>query len=186
MVAVVLPADCDIYDFAVTGSNIFAGTIGGVFLSTDCGLHWSNVSSKELNTGIISIAILGSDLVAGTEGAGVIWKRPLSEMIAFSNVSDRLLAFDFKLEQNYPNPFNPTTNIKYSILKESFVTLKVYDILGKEITTLVNEKKPLGNYSVNFNAINLPSGVYFYRMQAIPEGRQAGSFVSTKKFVLLK
>ena len=174
-----LPADCDIYDFAVTGSDVFAGTSGGVFLSTDFGLHWSNVSSQELNTEIISIAILGSDLVAGTEGAGVIWKRPLSEMIAFSNVSDRLLAFDFKLEQNYPNPFNPTTNIKYSILKESFVTIKVYDILGKEITTLVNERKSAGNYSINFDGSNLPSGIYFYRMQA-------GSFVSTKKFVLLK
>jgi photosystem II stability/assembly factor-like uncharacterized protein len=181
-----LPADCNIYDFVVTGSDVFAGTIGGVFLSTDFGLHWSNVSSQELNTEIISIAILGSDLVAGTEGAGVIWKRPLSEMIAFSNVSERLLAFDFKLEQNYPNPFNPITTIKYSILKESFVTIKVFDILGKEITTLVNERKSTGKYSVNFNASYLPSGIYFYRMQAIPEGRQSGSFVSIKKFVLLK
>jgi photosystem II stability/assembly factor-like uncharacterized protein len=141
-----LPANCDIYDFVVTGSNVFAGTIGGVFLSTDFGLHWSNVSSKELNTGIRSIAIFGSDLVAGTEGAGVIWKRPLSEMIAFSNVSEQLLAFDFKLEQNYPNPFNPTTTIKYSILKESFVTIKVYDILGKEFATLINERKSAGNF----------------------------------------
>ncbi|MFZ0455236.1 MAG: T9SS type A sorting domain-containing protein [Ignavibacteriaceae bacterium] len=181
-----LPADCDIYDFVVTGSNVFAGTNGGVFLSTDFGLHWSNVTSKELNSGIRSLAIVGSDLVAGTGGAGVIWKRPLSEMIAFSNVSERIPAFNFELEQNYPNPFNPTTTIKYSIIKESFVTIKVYDILGKEITTLVNEKKPLGKYSVNFNASNLPSGVYLYRMKAIPEGRQAGRFVSTKKFVLLK
>lgn len=92
----------------------------------------------------------------------------------------------FALEQNYPNPFNPITNIKYSIPKESFVTIKVYDFLGKEIKTLVNERKPTGNYSVIFNASNLPSGVYFYRMQALPEGRHAGSFVSTKKFVVLK
>ena len=85
----------------------------------------------------------------------------------------------YRLYQNYPNPFNPTTNIEFTIPKESLVSLKVYDILGKEITTLVNERKSEGNYTINFNATNLPSGVYFYRMQA-------GSFVSTKKFVLLK
>jgi photosystem II stability/assembly factor-like uncharacterized protein len=173
-----LPAD-DIYDFVVTGSNIFAGTDGGVFLSTDFGLNWTNVSSKELNTAIYSLAIFGSDLLAGTGGAGVIWKRPLSEMIAFSNVSERLLAFEYKLEQNYPNPFNPTTVINYSIPKERFVTIKVYDILGREIKTLVNEEKIAGNYSVQFNGSNLASGIYYYRMQA-------GDFVQTKKLVLLK
>ncbi|MGA9291323.1 MAG: ScyD/ScyE family protein [Ignavibacteriaceae bacterium] len=85
----------------------------------------------------------------------------------------------YTLYQNYPNPFNPSTTIKFSIPQASFVTLNVYDILGKQITTLVNNEKPAGNYSINFNASNLPSGVYFYRMQA-------GSFASTKKFVLLK
>ena len=85
----------------------------------------------------------------------------------------------FTLYQNYPNPFNPVTNVKYSIPKESFVTIKVYDILGKEISSLVNERKSAGDYSVEFNAGKLPSGVYFYRMHA-------GSFVSAKKFVLLK
>ncbi|MEJ2617245.1 MAG: T9SS type A sorting domain-containing protein [Ignavibacteriaceae bacterium] len=92
---------------------------------------------------------------------------------------DNKLLDDYNLSQNYPNPFNPKTTIKYFLPNSSFVTLKVYDILGKEITTLVNERKSAGNYSVNFNASNLPSGVYFYRMQA-------GNFVSTKKFVLLK
>jgi len=85
----------------------------------------------------------------------------------------------YKLMQNYPNPFNPSTTIQYSIQKESFITLKVYDVLGKQIATLVSERKAAGNYSVDFNSSNLPSGVYFYRMQA-------GNFVSTKKFVLLK
>jgi photosystem II stability/assembly factor-like uncharacterized protein len=85
----------------------------------------------------------------------------------------------YHLSQNYPNPFNPITTITYTIPNESFVELKIYDLLGREITTLVNERKSAGNYSVDFNASNLPSGVYFYRMEA-------GSFVSTKKFVLLK
>ena len=86
---------------------------------------------------------------------------------------------EFALEQNYPNPFNPTTTINYSVPRTAVVTLKVYDILGREISTLVNEEKPAGNYSVNFNASNLSSDIYFYRMQA-------GTFVETKKLTLLK
>ncbi|HKI78174.1 MAG TPA: discoidin domain-containing protein [Ignavibacteriaceae bacterium] len=85
----------------------------------------------------------------------------------------------FALEQNYPNPFNPTTNIRFSIPQESFVTLKVYDILGNEIATLVNERKPRGTYNVKFNASNLASGIYFCRIQA-------SNFISTRKMILLK
>jgi phosphatidylinositol-3-phosphatase len=92
----------------------------------------------------------------------------------------------FILEQNYPNPFNPETNISFSVPRESFVTLKVYDILGNEVRTLVSEKKPQGNYKVKFDASNLPSGVYFARMEAdnLPDGK--AGFVSVKKMVLLK
>jgi flagellar hook assembly protein FlgD len=86
---------------------------------------------------------------------------------------------EFQLQQNYPNPFNPTTRINYFVLRSSLVTLKVYDILGKEISTLVNEEKPVGNYKVDFDGSNLSSGVYFYRMQA-------GSFIDTKKFILIR
>ena len=86
---------------------------------------------------------------------------------------------DYILEQNYPNPFNPTTTISYSVPKESFVSLQVYDILGNEISTLVNEKKPQGYYNIEFNAKDLPSGIYFSRIQA-------GSFVAVKKMILLK
>ncbi len=85
----------------------------------------------------------------------------------------------FSLAQNFPNPFNPMTAIKYQIPELSNVTLKVYDVLGSEVATLVNEEKPVGSYEVEFNASNLPSGIYFYRLQA-------GSFVETKKMVLMK
>ena len=85
----------------------------------------------------------------------------------------------YNLGQNYPNPFNPVTTIEFQIAKPGFISLKVYDILGKEIETLINEKKSTGTYKVEFNGKNLSSGIYFYRLQA-------GSFVSTKKFVLLK
>ncbi|RKY92064.1 MAG: hypothetical protein DRQ13_10780 [Ignavibacteriae bacterium] len=89
----------------------------------------------------------------------------------------------YSLTNNYPNPFNPSTIIKYSVPENEYVTLKVYDAIGNEISTLVNEEKQAGNYEVEFSApggaTSLSSGIYFYRLQA-------GSFVETKKMVLLK
>jgi hypothetical protein len=89
------------------------------------------------------------------------------------------IASEIKLEQNYPNPFNPSTVISYRLPVTSNVILKVYDVLGNEITTLVNEEKPAGEYEVEFIAANLPSGIYFYQLKS-------GSFVETKKMILLK
>ena len=86
---------------------------------------------------------------------------------------------NYVLEQNHPNPFNPTTKIIYSIPKESNVIISVYDLLGREIEKLVKEEKSRGTYELTWSAENLPSGVYFYRLQA-------GSFVETKKMLLLK
>jgi predicted GH43/DUF377 family glycosyl hydrolase len=99
---------------------------------------------------------------------------------------ETLLPTEFALEQNYPNPFNPGTTIKYSIPKTSKVTLTLFNLLGEQVTTLVNEEKNVGNYSVEFNASKLPSGVYFYQLKATPDGGQAGSFVETKKMILLR
>jgi hypothetical protein len=86
---------------------------------------------------------------------------------------------EYSLGQNYPNPFNPTTTIKYQIPEVSFITLKVYDVLGNEIAILVNEERPIGNYEIEFDASYLASGIYFYRIQA-------GNYVETKKMILLK
>jgi len=96
---------------------------------------------------------------------------------------------EFALEQNYPNPFNPTTTIKYSIpaiqtpllggVGNGFVTLKIYDILGREIATLVNKEQKPGNYEVQFDATQLTSGVYFYKISI-------GNFISIKKMILMK
>ncbi|MGB5847989.1 MAG: T9SS type A sorting domain-containing protein [Ignavibacteriaceae bacterium] len=94
-------------------------------------------------------------------------------------VNETNLPIEYALKQNYPNPFNPTTTINYQIPELSFVTLKVYDVLGSEIITLVNEEKPVGSYEVEFNAAGLPSGVYFYQLNA-------GEFINTKKMILLK
>jgi hypothetical protein len=89
------------------------------------------------------------------------------------------IALDFVLEQNYPNPFNPVTTIKYSIPEVSKVSLALFNLLGEEVATLVNEGKSAGNYIVEFNAVNLPSGIYFYRLQA-------GDYIETKKMMLMK
>ncbi|MGB5895946.1 MAG: right-handed parallel beta-helix repeat-containing protein [Ignavibacteriaceae bacterium] len=93
---------------------------------------------------------------------------------------------EYALDQNYPNPFNPATIIKYALPEESFISIKIYNTLGEEIAELVNETKAAGNYEVSFSASNLASGIYFYRLKAVPTGRQAGSFIETKKMVLMK
>ncbi len=93
--------------------------------------------------------------------------------------NNNVLPSGYKLAQNYPNPFNPVTIISYSIPKEGFVTLKVYNSLGKEIATLVNEEKLSGDYKVQFDASRLASGIYYYRINA-------GNFSATRKLILLK
>jgi len=85
----------------------------------------------------------------------------------------------FSLEQNYPNPFNPSTTINFSIPASGLVTLKVFNVLGSEVATLVNEQKEPGSYEVSFNANNYSAGIYFYNIQA-------GNFVETRKMILLK
>jgi len=93
---------------------------------------------------------------------------------------------EFDLMQNFPNPFNPVTKIYYALPEVSNVEIKLYDVLGKELQTLVKEIKEAGYHKIIFDASNLPSGIYFYKLQAVPTGRQAGSFVKTNKMILLK
>jgi len=83
------------------------------------------------------------------------------------------------LQQNYPNPFNPSTVIGYQLPTDTHVTLNIFDALGREVCTLVNERQSAGNHYVRLNAANLPNGVYFYRLQA-------GTFTQVKKMILLK
>lgn len=93
--------------------------------------------------------------------------------------SNNKIPYSFALSQNYPNPFNPTTMIQYSIAKSGPVTLKVYNVIGQVVATLVNQQQQAGNYTVNFNANRLASGIYMYRIES-------GSFSSTKKMTYLK
>ena len=96
-----------------------------------------------------------------------------------NNINSNINPLYFKLSQNYPNPFNPSTVINFSLFKSNKVSLKIYDLLGCEVSTLVDEYKSAGNYSVDFKANNLSSGVYIYKLQA-------GEFVKSQKMILLK
>lgn len=102
-----------------------------------------------------------------------------TEQEPLTAVKDKIIIDDYKLYQNFPNPFNPSTTIKYQIPKNGFVTLKVYDILGKEVKNLVNEYKTNGRYEVMFNAADLVSGVYFYQIKV-------NDYTANKKLMLVK
>ncbi|PJC59367.1 MAG: hypothetical protein CO025_06430 [Ignavibacteria bacterium CG_4_9_14_0_2_um_filter_37_13] len=113
---------------------------------------------------------------------GVIKLRNLccdSDLVGISGPIQTQNPKSFELSQNYPNPFNPSTKIKFAVPAVSYVSLIVFNSLGQEVQTLVREEKSEGIYEVSFNASNLPSGTYFYRLQA-------GSFVETKKMILMK
>ncbi len=171
---------------------ILAGaSYASVFVSTDGGASWSNFTDNLHSTSGDIVSIFADDSVAyvGLRGKGV-WTRPLSDFIV--GVDENEVPSQFVLKQNYPNPFskvaggNPTTTIEYSIPNlqslhstSSTVQLIVYDILGRKIATLVNGKQQPGNYKVQFNAANLPNGIYFYTLRS-------GDFASTKKMILLK
>ena len=99
--------------------------------------------------------------------------------ITSASVDSSLIPQSYRLSQNFPNPFNPTTKIYYSIPKSNLVTIKIFNILGREVKTLLDEHENAGNYNVVFNASGLSSGVYFCRLQS-------GDFVSTKKMILIK
>jgi len=117
----------------------------------------------------------------GSERPALVWLRDYLDTVdvtvGVNDISNT--PYEFRLDNNYPNPFNPTTNIQYSVASTSKVTLKIYDVLGNEIQTLVDDVKSPGQYTVKFNAQNLASGIYFYQINA-------GNFTATKKLMLLK
>jgi photosystem II stability/assembly factor-like uncharacterized protein len=151
---------------------------GEIKKSTDGGLNWINQSTG-VTVRLNSIFFLDESTGWAVGANGTI----LSTLFG-SSVEDFENPNEFLLSQNYPNPFNPATTITYQIPQREFVTLKVYDILGREVATLVNEEKPAGSYEVEFNSHsvegrNLTSGIYFYQLNA-------GGYSETKKMILLK
>ncbi|MEO8513043.1 MAG: T9SS type A sorting domain-containing protein [Ignavibacteria bacterium] len=132
-------------------------------------LRFSNHISESTFTSLNYSADGVIDLISDIQG------RPVNN----PKVEDYLVPKNFEVKQNYPNPFNPTTTIEYSIPKDAAVSLKIYDVLGKEVATLVNDQKAAGTYILNWNASSYSSGIYFYRVNA-------GEFTETKKMFLVK
>ncbi len=161
---------------AVYDTLLFVGTGNGVFLSTD-GTHWINRNKGMEQTYISSLIVSGSNIVAGASGSN-IFIRSLSN-IASVGITNTGLLPQFELHQNYPNPFNPITNISYSLSKRSFVSLRIYDILGNEIAALLTGERAPGRYTQQWDASVFPTGVYYYRLQV-------ENTFETKKLLLLK
>jgi len=158
-----------------------SGSITGFYLFNQFISEWAWNSTIVNDT---TIAIVGA---AGYQYLDVLLFgfNPDAQIISGNSTQEIFTTNIYQLRQNYPNPFNPTTKIKFRIADFGFVNLKVYDILGNEIATLVNEEKQPGIYEVEFNSVgtsrdlSLPSGIYFYQLRA-------GQFVETKKMLLLK
>ena len=167
------------YDFWLIKTDSFGDTL---WTKTFGGIYEDRAFSV-LETADTCIVISGNTKSFGAGGSD-IWLIKTAPEITHVEQNHYSMPFNFYLYQNFPNPFNPTTKIKFKIPGQArndnmMVTLKVYDILGNEITTLVNEEKQPGTYEIEFDGVNLSNGVYFYQLTA-------GSFVETKKMVLLK
>ncbi len=168
-------------------NNLFVGTTDGI-LKYD-GNNWVIIDSVSLSLpenyfdgGFVdnnNNKIFGLSVFNSNSYKGLLFYNQTGVILSSREEENNTVVGLYKLNQNYPNPFNPSTTIKYSIPSASYVLLKVYNILGKEVTTLTNEMKNAGTYEVNFNASNLSSGTYFYRIQS-------GTYSETKKILLLK
>jgi hypothetical protein len=156
-------------------SNIFWQVAGQTTLGTTADFKGIILCQTlvEMQTG----ATLNGRALAQT--AVTLDANSITSPTAVNSVEDGLAPQEFALFQNYPNPFNPTTTIKYGITEKSNVKIILFNAIGEEVALLINEEKGSGYHQVEFNAATLPSGVYFYQLQA-------GSFVETKKMILMK
>jgi hypothetical protein len=174
---------------AIVGGRLDNFSAGATWVFTRSSGVWSQQGGKLVGTGAVGSAYQGNSVALSADGntaivggngdnfVGAAWVftrsgTPVREEAA--NVPSQ-----FALEQNYPNPFNPSTKIQFSIVNRQLTIVKVYDVLGREVATLVNEVKEPGTYTVEFDASSLASGVYFYRLQA-------GTYVETRKLLLLR
>lgn len=135
------------------------------------------------------ISLIGQPFVGDVAGSGIELRSRFggfgSTTTSASVAQDRI-PFAFNLSQNYPNPFNPSTVIRFGIPEASHVSLRIFDIVGKEVSTLVNAELSAGNHRYTFVADHLSSGVYFYRIIAASRGSKGRLFTETKKFILVK
>jgi len=197
------------YDICFTSINTGTVVGGGwngtneegiILQTTDGGNHWGSCNNDligsfqgvdfiDVNNGVAvgneyknaNYSISYGTILKTTDG-GISWTILRTINGGVTSINEKQigkLPDGYLLEQNYPNPFNPTTKIKFAIPKSSFINLKIYDILGREVATLINEDKPSGTYEETWNTANVSSGVYFYQLKS-------GNYIQTKKMILFK
>jgi photosystem II stability/assembly factor-like uncharacterized protein len=156
--------------------DLYSTTNTNTYYTSNGGTNWLNTNG--IVSGRLNRVKINNSPVGYTAGQNQsIYRTTNAGGLTF--IKNETTASEYSLSQNYPNPFNPVTKINYSVPKQSLVTMKILDILGREVATLVNESMKPGYYSVDFNGSNLASGVYFYRMEA-------GTFVNVKRLLLIK
>ena len=175
------PTDASVFALGpVVDEMVLAGTDlapSWIYASFDGGISFSPYSEGLAERASVeAFAVNDTFMFAGTDDHGV-WRRVRPGVVSVQTESEILR--DYHLAQNHPNPFNPTTTISYTIPSDGFVNLSVYNTIGEEVRTLVNEFKEAGSHNENFNATGLSSGIYFYKLKA-------GNFVQTKKMILMK
>ncbi|HEX7357423.1 MAG TPA: T9SS type A sorting domain-containing protein [Ignavibacteriaceae bacterium] len=174
-------ADTKIFKDIISYQNKLIASVAfnSIMISYDDGNNWNSFDEGIMTDWTFSgLVIKGSYIWALRDFFGNAYIRPLSDITEVENENIDS-ANSFILNQNYPNPFNPTTKISYLLSESGNVTLKIYDVLGNEVATLVDEEKPAGEYQVEFDASGFSSGVYYYRLQT-------ESYIETKKMILLK
>ncbi|RPI17296.1 MAG: T9SS C-terminal target domain-containing protein [Ignavibacteriae bacterium] len=167
-----------VLSIASHGTNLFAGTLNGVFCSVNNGETWTIKNEGFTIIPEVRCLIVANNYVFSGTNYQSVWRRSYPEIIGIKKISTEIPS-SFFLSQNYPNPFNPKTIINFQLPMSNAVKLIIYDVMGREAATLVNEKLNPGTYEVEWNASNYPSGVYFYRLVS-------GNFADTKKLILVK
>jgi hypothetical protein len=154
------------------------GSLGVILRTTDGGITWVKQTCPSRND-FRGVSFSDADHGTAVGLYGTILRTNNGGVTFVNEGTLPGVPENYSLSNNFPNPFNPTTRIRYSIPNVSRVLVKIYDVLGNEIETLVDQEKPAGTYELNWNAEGLPSGVYFYQLKA-------GEFIQTKKMILLK
>jgi len=170
--------DSGMTSIVVTGSAVFVGSNWGVRRSTDGGITWTRENAGLTALAVRALGANSTHVFAGVLGSG-IWRRPTAGFATSVERASGSIPDVFRLEQNYPNPFNPTTNFEFRVGSFALVKLSIVNILGNEVTVLVNEYVSPGRYKISWDPAGLPSGTYFGRLTA-------AGFVETRRLVLLR
>ena len=174
-----------IVGFATSGANVYAVCDAQVLLGANNGTNWNGISLPSRFDQITSVAVIDTNIFIGTNNnsdfikGATVWTISTNQIVTGVKSQPAIAPASFSLEQNYPNPFNPSTQIRFSVAQAGIVSLKVYDVLGREVATLVDRELNPSTYTVTWNAANVAGGAYFYRLQS-------GKVAETKKLLLMK